>query len=152
MKKTLFQYYKECLGEKFADFDGRATRAEYGGFWLINLAVYAGIGGALGLLVWLGKGSDSKILAAVGFGLLIFIPIYFMYALIPLFAVDVRRLHDLNFSGWLLLIGLIPGIGQLMWLFFFLARLIIEGTRGTNDYGADPKAKKQANKGPVKVL
>ena len=57
--------------------------------------------------------------------------------LIPGIAVGARRLHDLDKSGWRQLIGLIPFIGALIQLVFFF----LEGTKGDNRFGDDPKAK-----------
>lgn len=62
--------------------------------------------------------------------------IYSLAALIPNLAVSVRRLHDTNKSGWMLLIGLIPIIGSIILIVFFCT----EGTQGPNQYGADPKS------------
>jgi uncharacterized membrane protein YhaH (DUF805 family) len=55
---------------------------------------------------------------------------------IPNLAVAVRRLHDTDRSGWSLLFGLIPLIGAIILLVFFLS----PGTPGPNRYGPDPKA------------
>ncbi len=55
--------------------------------------------------------------------------------LLPSLAVAVRRLHDTDRSGWWLLIGLIPLVGGIVLLVFF----VLEGTRGPNRHGADPK-------------
>ena len=52
-------------------------------------------------------------------------------------AVAVRRLHDTGRSGWWLLLAVIPLVGQLVLLYFF----IDEGDEGDNDYGPDPKAR-----------
>jgi uncharacterized membrane protein YhaH (DUF805 family) len=49
--------------------------------------------------------------------------------------VAVRRLHDTGRSGWWLLIGLVPLIGAIVLVVFF----IIEGDRQPNAYGPDPK-------------
>ena len=46
----------------------------------------------------------------------------------------VRRLHDTDRSGWWLLLGLLPLLGGLVLLIFF----IIGGTRGPNRFGPDP--------------
>jgi uncharacterized membrane protein YhaH (DUF805 family) len=62
--------------------------------------------------------------------------------LLPSLGVAVRRLHDTNRSGWWLLIGLIPIIGGIVLLVFF----VLEGTRGPNNHGPDPKL---ANAGPA---
>jgi uncharacterized membrane protein YhaH (DUF805 family) len=50
-------------------------------------------------------------------------------------AIAVKRLHDLNWTGWLVLIGMIPGIGQLFMLF---TAGMMRGTTGVNNYGPDP--------------
>lgn len=64
--------------------------------------------------------------------------IYMVYALatfIPGLAVLVRRLHDVDKSGWWFFISLIPIVGAI-WL---LILLFTEGTPGTNQYGVNPK-------------
>jgi uncharacterized membrane protein YhaH (DUF805 family) len=61
--------------------------------------------------------------------------IYFLVFLIPGIAVQVRRFHDQDKSGWFVLLGLIPYIGGLI-LFVFMC---LEGTRGPNRFGPDPK-------------
>jgi uncharacterized membrane protein YhaH (DUF805 family) len=60
--------------------------------------------------------------------------------IIPSIAVGIRRLHDTDKSGWWLLIALIPLIGGLVLLFFFVS----DGTSGPNQYGPDPKDPGQA--------
>lgn len=54
---------------------------------------------------------------------------------IPALAVTVRRLHDRDMTGWFLFISLVP-FGSLVLLVF----MCLEGTRGPNRYGPDPKA------------
>ena len=56
--------------------------------------------------------------------------------LIPGLAVMVRRLHDVNKSGWFFFIVFIPLVGAI-WL---LVLMCTEGTRNDNQYGSDPKA------------
>ena len=58
-----------------------------------------------------------------------------LFTFIPNLAVQVRRLHDQDKSGWMILVGLIPLIGPI-WL---LVLYLLEGTRGPNRYGPDPK-------------
>ena len=70
----------------------------------------------------------------VGYG-----PLYILYnlaVLIPSLAVGVRRLHDTGKSGWYILIGLIPCVGGLILLVFF----VTQGDMGDNEYGPDPYA------------
>lgn len=47
-------------------------------------------------------------------------PIIAIGVLVPTLAVLVRRLHDVNFSGWFALIGLIPVVGAVILLVFTL--------------------------------
>jgi uncharacterized membrane protein YhaH (DUF805 family) len=54
---------------------------------------------------------------------------------IPSLAVTVRRLHDQDKSGWLVLLPLIPLVGGIILLVFML----LEGTQGPNRFGPDPK-------------
>lgn len=56
--------------------------------------------------------------------------------IVPSIAVQVRRFHDQDKSGWFVLLNLIPYIGGLIVLVF----MFLEGTRGPNRFGPDPKA------------
>lgn len=63
------------------------------------------------------------------------IPLIFTWiSIFQYFPLAVRRLHDLNSSGWFVLISFIP-FGQLLilWLMFK------KGTDGVNDYGEPPE-------------
>jgi len=55
--------------------------------------------------------------------------------IVPSIAVAIRRLHDTNKTGWFLLLGLIPFVGAIILLVFY----IMEGTNGPNEYGAAPE-------------
>ncbi|MCA9876669.1 MAG: DUF805 domain-containing protein [Thermomicrobiales bacterium] len=112
----------------YANFSGRALRSEY--WWWVVFAWIAGmvanlIDSAFGWRVYettingIQQGS-GPIAALVGLALLI-----------PGLAVAVRRLHDTDRSGWWLLIGIIPIIGWIVLLYFF----VISGTSGPNKYG-----------------
>jgi uncharacterized membrane protein YhaH (DUF805 family) len=61
--------------------------------------------------------------------------LYSLVVILPGLGVSVRRLHDVNKSGWFLFISLIPFIGAI-WLLVLFCQ---EGTRGDNSYGEDPK-------------
>lgn len=110
--------------KKYADFTGRARRKEYWMFALLVIAASVVIGMVEGIL------GLSGTLAMYGPLSLLFM----LAILIPSIAVGVRRLHDTNRSGWWMLIGLIPIVGSIVLLVFF----VLEGTRGPNAYGPDP--------------
>ena len=106
--------------KKYAEFTGRAQRKEYWMFFLINLIITIVIGVIEGVI-----GSPGFI------GL-----IYALAILIPGLAVTVRRLHDINRSGWWFLIVFVPVIGAIVLLVF----ACIAGDPGENDFGSNPKA------------
>ena len=56
--------------------------------------------------------------------------------LLPSLAVGVRRLHDIDKSGWWLLIVIIPIIGWVL----LLVWVCTKGTLGPNRFGPDPLA------------
>ena len=60
---------------------------------------------------------------------------YYLIVFIPILALKIRRLHDVNKSGWWLLIAL-TGIGYFVLLYWFCCR----GTLGANYYGEDVEA------------
>jgi uncharacterized membrane protein YhaH (DUF805 family) len=113
-------YWMTLALRNYADFQGRARRKEY---WTFTLLVTL----ATVLAVMLG-GAESR----VG-GLLLLVIV--LGGVIPGLAVTVRRLHDLGLSGWLVLVGLIPYIGSLVRFILML----LDGKRGTNQYGPNPK-------------
>ena len=49
---------------------------------------------------------------------------------------SIRRLHDLNKSGWLILIAIVPLID----IAFFIYLLACQGTHGDNDFGPEPES------------
>jgi uncharacterized membrane protein YhaH (DUF805 family) len=81
----------------------------------------------------LGAASESAGLSVLGFSLY---GIAALGLLVPGLAVVVRRLHDLNKSGWYYFIALIPLVGAIILLVWFCT----EGDRHSNQYGDDPKA------------
>ena len=111
--------------QKYADFSGRAPRAEYWWFYLMVIIGYF-VASILDSVVGTGgmMGSFGVLTMIVMLGLLL-----------PSIAAGVRRLHDTDRSGWWLLIAIIPLIGLVLIYF-----LVLEGTKGDNRFGADPYA------------
>lgn len=120
-------WYLKVL-KNYAAFQGRAQRAEYWFFALFNII-------ACVLLMVLDLMLGTAPTAAEGGGIGILTMIYALAITIPAFALSVRRLHDTNRSGWMLLINLIPLIGPIVILVFFLQ----DSTPGANQYGPNPK-------------
>jgi len=125
------QWYLKVL-KQYADFSGRARRTE---FWMFTLfsAIASIVLGLIDTLI----GTSTMIATGSSYfyspGLLQ--GIYALGVLIPTLAVTVRRLHDTDRTGWWLLIALIPFVGGIVLLVF----MCLDGTRGPNQYGMDPK-------------
>ena len=113
--------------KRYAEFTGRSRRKEYWMFLLLSIGIYiiASILDGIAGLNRMIAGTYGPITALVGLGLLV-----------PTLAVSIRRLHDSDRSGWWLLLGLVPMVGEIIVLVF----MALEGTRGANRFGADPKA------------
>ncbi|PVM86460.1 DUF805 domain-containing protein [Caulobacter endophyticus] len=115
---------------KYAQFSGRARRSEY---WLFALFTF-GVGVAISILRLIISGPQS--LESGNFDALGLVSLAFSLAtFIPSLAVGFRRLHDTDRSAWWILIALIPLIGVIVLLVFY----ILPGTTGPNKYGPDPK-------------
>ena len=97
----------------YINFSGRSGRSEYWYWILFNIVAYLGISVAGLVLTFL----ISEVLGFVSFVLYVGFAIA---AFIPSFAVMVRRLHDLDRSGWWWLVNFIPFIGFLVFLYFMV--------------------------------
>jgi uncharacterized membrane protein YhaH (DUF805 family) len=111
--------------KKYADFSGRARRMEYWMFSLISLLIMCGL-----VIVDAMLGVD---IGEQGIGILS--AIYVLAVLVPSLAVSVRRLHDTDRTGWWVLVGLVPFVGDIVLLIFF----VLDGTPGDNRFGPNPK-------------
>ena len=110
--------------KKYAVFEGRARRREY---WFFALFVVL-ISVVLTII-------DAMIGTMTSQGAGVLSGLFCLAVLIPSLAVGARRLHDTGRSGWWLLIGLIPFIGAIVLIVFFL----LDSQPGTNAYGPNPK-------------
>ena len=107
---TFSESIKTCLN-KYANFNGRASRSELWWFQLFYMLI---------TFFSLFLSEDFFWLAYIGLFL-------------PLLAASVRRLHDKNKSGWWYLMCLVP-IANIVIFVWFCQR----GTIGVNDFGSDP--------------
>lgn len=147
--------------KKYAQFSGRAPRAEYWWFTLGNIIVSFVVGfldGALGMATESGLGAWGPLSM-----------IYTLALIVPGIAVTVRRLHDTGRTGWWVLAPIIPYaigvammfpalmdpasasaattslgggsifimIGAVLALVLFVF-MVLPGTKGANNHGADP--------------
>ena len=118
-------WFIEAL-RKYAVFSGRSRRKEYWFFVLFVVVISIVLTTIDGLI-----GAYDR---SMGVGLLS--TIFSLAILIPSIAVSVRRLHDIDRTGWWVLISLVPLIGWIVLQVF----TVQDSTPGTNRYGPNPKS------------
>jgi uncharacterized membrane protein YhaH (DUF805 family) len=152
------------FAQKMFSFEGRLRRQD---FWICTLILW-GVSIAMFIAVFslafapimalgLSEQNGGKVEDAAAFAALApLIPLFMIFGLLqlamiwPSAAVQVKRCHDRDQSGWLVLIiifgrllgwipliGIIPGLAA--FLFWLINLGILEGTPGPNRYGESPK-------------
>ena len=100
--------------DHYTKFDGRASRPAFWWWFLFGIIVSI-VANILDVIA-----GTTIIGVLIGLGLLL-----------PNLSVSIRRLHDTDRSGWWILIGLIPVIGWIVLIVFYVQ----EGTAGDNSHG-----------------
>jgi uncharacterized membrane protein YhaH (DUF805 family) len=101
----------------YVNFSGRSSRSEYW-FWVLFVLIADVVAIAI----------DAAI------GMQIVSSLFGLAVLLPGLAVTVRRLHDLDRTGWWIFLGLIPLVGAIILIIWFCSK----GTDGPNRFGPDP--------------
>ncbi len=102
--------------DHYAKFDGRASRPAF--WWWFLFGILVGVAASILDAIIFGGSSVLTILVSLGL-------------ILPNLSVAIRRLHDTDRSGWWVLIGLIPIIGLIVLLIFYLQK----SDAGDNSYG-----------------
>src|SRR4051812_1615154 len=110
-------YYFDVL-KKYVVFEGRARRKEFWMFTLISFIISIILAIIDGII-------HIRVLGSL----------YAILVLLPSIAVGVRRMHDIDKSGWWLLLLLIPIIGWII----LLVLACLDSYPGDNKYGPNPK-------------
>lgn len=129
--------FTEAIGtvwSKYGDFNGRARRSEYW-WWQLAIGVVVYVPYFFALFTAEEDFQGHIQIEGLTLWLLLLAGVVFLICLVPSLAVTVRRLHDCNYHGALILLSLIP-IGSIV-VFVFT---VMDGTDGPNTYGPDPKA------------
>lgn len=135
--------------KRYAEFSGRSRRKEYWAFLLLNVIVIAfllgfrfGTGGGVSLMEAAQTGGPLAVYGALFSGVGMLLALWWLGTLIPNIAVNVRRLHDRDMSGWwylgVFVAAFIPLVGTLVSL-GYLVLMCLAGTAGSNRFGDDPK-------------
>jgi uncharacterized membrane protein YhaH (DUF805 family) len=105
---------RACL-TKYADFSGRAARPEF--WWFILAQVVVGL--VINIVPFIGQ----------VLGLL-----FSLAMIVPSLAAGARRLHDIGKTGWLQLIALIPLVGWILLIYWYVQ----PGNPASNQFGPPP--------------
>lgn len=132
-KKVESDSFVQRFKDRYFTTQGRLNRWAYFvtgiKLFLMSLIPYIVLGISAAML---GAGSG----AANVLGLILLLPS--LVLILPFIAaslmLEIRRCHDLGHSGWIILIGFIPYVNIL----FYLYILFCPGTKGYNQYGEDP--------------
>ena len=92
------------------NFKDRTSRKDYWNAWLMTVIVSFVLGIVTGFF-----GEKISYIAGMLFSILL---------IIPTLAMDVRRMHDINKSGWYLLMELIPFVGWIIVLIFYCTKTV----------------------------
>ena len=112
-------WFMKVVTQHYFDFNGRARRAEF--WWYVLVVVI--------ISVILNVVDSIAHLGGILGGL------FSLAMLLPNLGVAVRRLHDINRSGWWILIAFVPLVGAILLIYWYAQ----PGTSGANQFGPDPK-------------
>lgn len=125
---------------RYVDFQGRSRRSEYWWVVLFNLIIFGVLGILLGVLG--GFNPETGAMGPLGFVFVGIMGLYGLAIIIPSIALFIRRLHDINQTGWIYLGLVIAGFIPFINFIASIAQIVIAcipGTAGPNKYGPDPK-------------
>ena len=128
---TLTEIHEGFNNRRFFDWHGRVSRVQFLAYSTFNALIalmlfallFVMIGGFQGMVNASGEQLPMSLLGASSVG----VAVLFYLQL----AVSKRRFNDLNKTGWLALLMLVPGVNVLVYLYL----LAVEGTAGANYYG-----------------
>ena len=119
--------FTTCLLCKYADFSGRASRAEYWWYMLAQNII---------LLPFLVLCMIAPEWESLPLPVLLAYALYLLATLLPNLAVTVRRLHDTGRGGWWVAMLFIPCVGNIISLLIFVFTCL--PSTGSNQYGLAP--------------
>ena len=128
---TLTELHEGFNDRRFFDWHGRVSRVQFLAYSTFNALIalmlvallFVMIGGFQGMVNASSEQLPMSLLGASSVG----VAVLFYLQL----AVSKRRFNDLNKTGWLALLMLVPGVNVLVYLYL----LAVEGTAGANYYG-----------------
>ncbi|MBQ6538816.1 MAG: DUF805 domain-containing protein [Bacilli bacterium] len=104
--------------QKYAVFKGRTSRADF--WWaILGYFILSCIVGIIAGLI-MGTNTDPNTTNPI-------VTIWMLATFLPALGLEIRRLHDINKSGWWVLISLIPFVGSIILIVFYCLPAVNEG-------------------------
>ena len=117
-------------------FTGRASRSEYNWYLLFGAAVQLAVLGAM--INEMMYSMESGAISYPGPSIPPFFLLIILVLFIPGIAVMVRRIHDLGYTGWIVLVAVVPILGQIVTFILALICIFGAGQGHENKYGPVP--------------
>lgn len=125
--KVLNSDFMQMVKRDYFSYQGRLNRKPY--FWRSLLIMFL----ETICYVIFDSVEDDDLFSV---SLLLISIVIFVACVIADLMLDIRRLHDVNKSGWFILLTIIPAVTPFFYLYLFL----MPGTDGNNQYGENPLA------------
>ena len=123
--------------KRYFDFKSRSSVSEYWWFTIVFIVLFL----VPFLWVLIDTGGAPETMTHFQFYVMRFTSIFFVTHIVGFIALNVRRLHDITYSGWwLILIGffiIIPYFNAIVGLVYWTI-LSGSGDEGENKYGYNP--------------
>lgn len=126
----------------YVKFDGRSSRAEY--WWpflmkaIVNIAMFVAMIALIVSAETNSVSSSSDSIPGAFIGILLAWLLFALINFLPSIALEVRRFHDLDQTGWLVLVFWLMNAFIGVTVFAQLIWFALRGTDGPNQYGPDP--------------
>ncbi len=123
---NLFEdYFLNVIKQHYVDFAGRASRSQFWYFTLFSFLISLAISVVTGII---GSVLNTGIFSLLGV-------LYSLAIIVPSVCLGIRRLHDTGKSGWWYLISLVPFVGFIILIVFW----VMDSEADRNQYGPNPK-------------
>ena len=106
---------KKAFIDNYANFKGRTNRADF--WWaILGYLIVSFVVGFVGGLIFGTNDNGTNVLTLI----------FSLATIVPSLALDIRRLHDINKSGWYVLLSLIPLVGGIILIIWFCGASVNE--------------------------
>jgi uncharacterized membrane protein YhaH (DUF805 family) len=133
--------FGEAVGlfyRNYVNFEARASRSEFWWVFLMQIIVWVTLFIALAYVIGSAPNDGEGEYTPAAMGLFSAMGLFALINFLPNIALQVRRFHDLDQTGWLVLVFTLANAFILFTWFAQMIWYMVRGTDGPNKYGPDP--------------